>query len=66
MNGDIYFGTTTAGNFFCLDSEGNLRWTYTGFGSMQSAFPTTNADGSVVYAVDKDGKASALNAANGS
>lgn len=66
VTGDIYFGTTTAGNFFCLDSEGNLRWTYTGFGSMQSAFPTTNADGSVVYAVDKDGKASALNAANGS
>ena len=65
VNGDIYFGTTTKGYFTCLDSEGNLKWTFAEADNMQTAFPTTNADGTVVYIVDKVGNAFAINAGNG-
>lgn len=66
VNGDIYCGTTTAGNFFCLNPDGTLKWKFTGAQSMQSAFPTTNAAGTVVYLCDNAGNAFALNAADGS
>ncbi len=65
VTGDIYFGTTTAGNFCCLNPDGTLKWKFTGAGSMQSASPTTNADGSVVYILDNPGNAFAINASTG-
>ena len=66
VNGDIYFGTTTAGQFYCVTSEGKLRWTYTGLGSMQSCAPAVSKDGNTVFAIDAAGKTVSLNASNGS
>ncbi|MGN0189932.1 MAG: PQQ-binding-like beta-propeller repeat protein [Candidatus Cryptobacteroides sp.] len=65
VNGDIYFGTTTAGNFHCISADGEKKWTFGETASMQTAFPTTNADGTVVYICDNAGNAFALNAATG-
>ena len=66
VTGDIYFGTQTAGHFYCISPEGTLKWEYTGAGSMQSTSPAVSADGSVVYIIDKVGKCCAINAADGS
>ena len=66
VTGDIYFGTQTAGHFYCISPEGTLKWEYTGAGSMQSTSPAVSADGSLVYIIDKVGKCCAINAADGS
>ena len=66
VNGDIYFGTQTAGHFHCVSPDGQLKWEYTGAGSMQSTSPAVSADGSTVYIVDKAGKLCALNTTDGS
>lgn len=65
VNGDIYFGTSSAANFYCLKDDGTLRWEFGEVKSMQSSFPTTNADGTVVYICDNTGNAFALNASTG-
>ncbi len=65
VNGDIYYGTTTAGQFYCVSSLGSLRWTYKGAASMQSAAPAVSADGATVYIVDKNGRAAAIDALTG-
>lgn len=64
-NGDIYFGTKSTGNFFCVSALGSLRWKYEGTASMQSAAPAVSADGQTVYLSDKNGRTCALNAATG-
>ncbi len=63
--GDIYFGTTTAGQFYCVNASGNLKWKFDGAGSMKSAAPAVNKDGSVVYVGDNTGNIFALDATSG-
>lgn len=66
VTGDIYFGTTTAGQFYAVTSEGALKWQFTEAGSMKSTAPAVSADGSVVYIIDANGNLYALDAATGS
>lgn len=66
VSGDIYYGTQTAGEFYCVTPDGQLRWKYSGAGSMQSTSPAVSADGNVLYILDKNGKLAALNTADGS
>ncbi len=65
VTGDIYFGTQTAGDFFAYEPDGDLKWQFNEAGSMQSASPAVNADGSVVYIVDAAGKTFAIDAETG-
>lgn len=65
VTGDIYFGTTTAGQFYCVNASGSLKWKFDGAGSMKSAAPAVNKDGSVVYIGDNTGNIFALDAASG-
>lgn len=65
VTGDIYFGTTTAGQFYCVNASGSLKWKFDGAGSMKSAAPAVNKDGSVVYVGDAAGNIFALDAASG-
>lgn len=65
VTGDIYFGTTSAGQFYCVNHEGQLRWKFTEAQSMQSAAPAVNTTGSVVYIADKNGNTFALDAESG-
>lgn len=65
VTGDIYFGTTTAGQFYCVNAKGDLKWKFDGAGSMKSAAPAVNKDGSVVYVGDAAGNIFALDAASG-
>lgn len=66
VTGDIYYGTTAAGQFYCVAPDGKLKWTYTGAGSLKTTAPAVSADGTVVYITDVPGKLIALNADNGS
>ncbi|MCM1451309.1 MAG: fibronectin type III domain-containing protein [Clostridium sp.] len=66
VNGDIYYGTTTAGQFYCVTAEGELRWMFKGAQSMQAAAPAVNKAGDVVYICDNAGNVFAINANNGS
>lgn len=66
VTGDIYFGTTTAGQFYCVNAKGDLKWKFDGAGSMKSAAPAVNKDGSVVFIGDGAGNIFALDAASGS
>lgn len=65
VTGDIYFGTTTAGQFYSVNAKGDLKWKFDGAGSMKSAAPAVNKDGSVVYVGDNTGNIFALDAASG-
>lgn len=65
VNGDIYFGTTTAGQFYCVSPEGNQRWIFTEAASMQAAAPAVNAAGTVVYISDNGGNTFAIDASTG-
>ena len=65
VNGDIYYGTTTAGQFYCVSAEGKLKWTFKEAGSMQSTAPVVSADGSTVYIADATGNVFAINASSG-
>jgi len=65
VTGDIYYGLTTAGNFFAVSPSGTELWKYTGLGSCQSAAPAVSKDGNTVYAVDATGKVVALDTATG-
>lgn len=65
VTGDIYYGTQTAGQFYCVSPEGTLRWTYTGAGSLQSTAPAVSADGNTLFILDRNGKLSAVNTADG-
>ena len=66
VTGDIYFGTQTAGQFYCVNAKGDLKWKFDGAGSMKSAAPAVNKDGSVVFIGDGAGNIFALDAASGS
>lgn len=65
VTGDIYFGTTKAGQFYCVNAKGDLKWKFDGAGSMKSAAPAVNKDGSVVFIGDWAGNIFALDAASG-
>ena len=65
VTGDIYYGTTVAGQFYCVGPDGKLKWSFDKAGSMKSTAPAVSADGSVVYVADVPGKIFALNAADG-
>lgn len=65
VTGDIYFGTTTAGQLYCVNAKGDLKWKFDGAGSMKSAAPAVNKDGSVVFIGDGAGNIFALDAASG-
>lgn len=65
VTGDVYFGTTTAGQFYCVNAKGDLKWKFDGAGSMKSAAPAVNKDGSVVFIGDGAGNIFALDAASG-
>lgn len=65
VTGDIYFGTTTAGQFYCVNAKGDLKWKFDGAGSMKSAAPAVNKDGSVVFIGDGAGNIFALDAVSG-
>lgn len=65
VTGDIYFGTTTAGQFYSVNAKGDLKWKFDGAGSMKSAAPAVNKDGSVVFIGDGAGNIFALDAASG-
>lgn len=64
VTGDIYFGTQSAGQFYCVNAKGDLKWKFDGAGSMKSAAPAVNKDGSVVYVGDAAGNIFALDAAS--
>ena len=66
VTGDIYYGTTTAGQFYAVTAEGQLKWTFTEAGSMQSCSPAVNASGSVVYISDATGNTFGIDASSGS
>ncbi len=66
VTGDIYYGTTTAGQFYAVTSSGSLKWQFTGAQSMQSAAPAVSRDGSTVFIVDASGNIFSINAASGS
>lgn len=65
VNGDIYYGTTTAGQFYCVKDNGELRWKFDGAGSMKSAAPAVSKDGSTVFIGDASGNIFAIEAASG-
>lgn len=65
VTGDIYYGTQTAGQFYAVTPEGELKWTFAEAGSMQSAAPAVNAAGTAVYICDKIGNTFAIDAASG-
>lgn len=65
VTGDIYFGTTTAGQFYCVNAKGDLKWKFDGAGTMKSAAPAVNKDGSVVFIGDGAGNIFALDAVSG-
>ena len=65
VTGDIYFGTTTAGQFYCVNASGSLKWKFDGAGSMKSAAPAVNKDGSVVFIGDGAGNIFAIDAVSG-
>ena len=66
VTGDIYFGTQTAGDFFAVTPNGELKWQFAEAGSMQSASPAVSKDGNTVYLIDAKGVTFALDAATGS
>ena len=66
ITGDIYFGTEVAGQFYCVNAKGDLKWKFDGAGSMKSAAPAVNKDGSLVFIGDAAGNIFALDAASGS
>ncbi len=65
VTGDVYFGTTSASNFFAVTSAGELKWQFKGAGSMKSTAPAVNAAGTVVYIGDAAGNIFALDASTG-
>lgn len=66
VTGDIYFGNSTAGHFYCVKADGTLKWDKTGLGSMnQTSFPAVNKAGTVVYVHDASKVVTAINAADG-
>ncbi len=65
VTGDIYYGTTTSGQFYAVTPEGALKWQFKEAGSMQSAAPAVNAAGTEVYICDAAGNVFAIDAASG-
>ena len=65
VTGDIYFGAQAA-QFYCVKSDGTLKWSFAKTGAMKSAAPAVSKDGTVVYVGDGVGNIFALDAASGS
>ncbi|MCM1504385.1 MAG: fibronectin type III domain-containing protein [Muribaculum sp.] len=66
ITGDIYYGTTTAGQFYAVSNEGELLWNFGEAQSMnQSTAPAVSADGTTVFLVDASGNLFAVDAASG-
>ncbi len=66
VTGDIYYGTTTAGQFYAVSDEGELLWNFGEAQTMnQSAAPAVSADGSTVFLVDASGNLFAVDATTG-
>lgn len=65
ISGDIYFGTQTAGQFYAVTPDGQLKWIFTEAGNMQSTAPAVSKDGQTVYIGDRAGNLFALDAASG-
>lgn len=65
VTGDIYYGTTSSGQFYAVSSDGLLKWKFTEAGSMKSAAPAVNAAGTEVYVGDAGGNVFAIDAASG-
>ncbi len=63
--GDIYYGTTVAGQFFAVTSEGALKWKFAPTGSLKAGAPAVKADGTTVYICDDKGNVYALDALSG-
>lgn len=67
VNGDIYFGNSTKGHFYCVKADGTLRWDNTGLGAFnQTSTPAVNKEGTVVYVHDAAKNVTALKASDGS
>lgn len=67
VTGDIYFGNSTAGHFYCISADGKLKWDKTGLGAFnQTSAPAVNKAGTVVYVHDAAKNVTALNASDGS
>ena len=66
VTGDIYYGTTSAGQFYAITPEGELKWIFSEAGSMKSAAPAVNASGTVVYISDATGNTFGIDASSGS
>lgn len=64
VTGVIYYGTT-AGHFYAVNSDGSLKWEFTGAGSMESAPPAVSADGAEIYICDAAGTAFAIESESG-
>ncbi len=65
VTGDIYYGTTSSGQFYAVSADGQLRWKFTEAGSLKSAAPAVNAAGTEVYIGDAAGNVFAIDAASG-
>ena len=66
VTGDIYFGGSTAGHFFCVKPDGTLKWECTALGAMnQTSTPAVSKDGKTVFTHDAAKKVSAVNAETG-
>lgn len=65
VSGDIYYGTSTGGQFYAVKPDGTLHWKFSKCGSMNSAPPAVSADGTVVYIADAKGALYALDAETG-
>lgn len=64
-NGDVYFGTSKANQFYCVSPEGELKWTFDQAGAMNSTAPAVSADGKTVYIIDANGNLFSLNSITG-
>ena len=65
VTGDIYFGTATGGQFYCVTPEGTLRWQFTEAGAMKAAAPAVSVDGKIVVICDQSGNAFGIDAVSG-
>ena len=65
VTGDIYYGTTSSGQFYAVSADGQLKWKFTEAGSLKSAAPAVNAAGTEVYIGDAAGNVFAIDAASG-
>jgi outer membrane protein assembly factor BamB len=54
-DGKIYFGSTYGGNFYCLNSDGTILWTYNLGGLEYDSSPTIGSDGTLYIGTHSGG-----------